>query len=345
MLKNTSWWQTRHDQVKAMLDKFKLPLVERAMELLKKSDSGLTDSFGDRLRALDGVLEEAHDNNTFLDTIQRHLAVIIEESDFATVSTALGKLTHTLRSAWMLSKHYNSDQKIVGLLEKVTHLILVKVKRQVDQSSLSRETVEEHNEKARVSVALLKEWHAVFLSTKLAIEKSGREARWEFSVRDIFSRVENHRKTCQDVVDATAIIIKLEKYFSPELRLATKKVDFVDVAVERLEQLTKSFCNLGFDLFSRKEKHHWENHLSWFYREVNFLEINALGEVDEVFERLADTKASIVAVDKILRGDHAPHLRAAIERNLPKGPCQVHGRGGSQERVLLHQPVESPSHA
>lgn len=312
------WWKKRKEDVNEMLHKFRLPLVNRALALLAKSDTGLAESFQERLRSLDMILEEAHDNTTFLDTINRHMGVCLNETSVEAITTTLNKLTQTLRSAWMLSKHYNTDKKIVGLLQKITDLLLEKVRRNVDHGSLSTGNVRVQNESARSSMALLTEWHAVFHATKLDIEKSGREARWEFSVKEIFDQVENFRKTCSDVVEVTAVIIKLRQYFSDHLRKATKKVDFVDGAAKRLEELAKSFQSLGFDIFSTKEKHHWENHLNWFHREIKFLEINALGEIDEVFDSLVDAKASICAVDKVLTGGHKTTLRDAVVRNLPK---------------------------
>ena len=34
----------------------------------------------------------------------------------------------SLRSAWMLSKHYNTDANIIGLLDKITLILLTRVR-------------------------------------------------------------------------------------------------------------------------------------------------------------------------------------------------------------------------
>ena len=44
----------------------------------------------------------------------------------------------------------------------------------------------------------------------------------------------------------------------------------IDEARSKITELVESFSSLTYDLFSPSTHHHWENHLSWFNREVSF---------------------------------------------------------------------------
>ena len=70
----------------------------------------------------------------------------------------------SLRSAWMLSKHYNTDTNIIGLLDKITLILLTRVRSFVRLDRLRDPA--EAAEAARSSLLLLSEWEGSFHATR-----------------------------------------------------------------------------------------------------------------------------------------------------------------------------------
>ena len=70
------------------------------------------------------LLEEAQDNVKFLGTIRKPTYVLVTSLDFKEMRLMLPNLMNSLRNIWMLSKHYNTDEQICGLLDKITNIIL-----------------------------------------------------------------------------------------------------------------------------------------------------------------------------------------------------------------------------
>ena len=121
--------------------------------------------------------------------------VLVSSSDFKEMRMTLPNLMNSLRNIWMLSKHFNTDDQICGLLDKITNIILARVHTFMDFNLLH--TPNRAEEIALECRSLLTGWHESFLKTRQAIEESGREARWEFSVQKQFSHVQHAAGVCR----------------------------------------------------------------------------------------------------------------------------------------------------
>ena len=47
--------------------------------------------------------------------------VLVSSNDFKEMRMTLPNLMNSLRNIWMLSKHFNTDEQICGLLDKITN--------------------------------------------------------------------------------------------------------------------------------------------------------------------------------------------------------------------------------
>ena len=122
--------------------------------------------------------------------------------------TSLPNLMNSLRNIWMLSKHFNTDEQICSLLDKITNIILGRIRSFVDFKLLHQPVEAERISKEAQS--LLTGWDESFQKTRRAIEESGREARWEFSVQKQFSQVHHASKVCTDIAEVANILSQFQ---------------------------------------------------------------------------------------------------------------------------------------
>lgn len=183
--------------------------------------------------------------------------------DFKEMRTTLPNLMNSLRNIWMLSKHFNTDDQICGLLDKITNIILARVRGFVDFKLLH--SPEEAERISKESQSLLTGWDESFRKTRRAIEESGREARWEFSVQKQFSQVHHASKVCSDIAEVANILSQLQHCFTDALIQCTRKPDLIIKAKQRTQEMTESFAKLHYDAFDPSNAHHWKNHIGKFY--------------------------------------------------------------------------------
>ena len=118
------------------------------------------------------LLEEAQDNVKFLGTIRKPTHILVTSTDFKEMRMTLPNLMNSLRNIWMLSKHYNTDEQICGLLDKITNIILSRVR-----GFMKFELLHEPSKAQMIALEcrkLLTGWHESFIKTRQAIEDSAR---------------------------------------------------------------------------------------------------------------------------------------------------------------------------
>ena len=189
-------------------------------------------------------MDEALDNMKFLRGIKKHVEILHTANDFKLLKSTLRKVMKSLRYAWMLSKHYNTDEKIVGLIGKVNVILRVRVCSFVQLKELG--SPDKVHEKAQQSLLLLQEWEMAFQQTRLEIERSEREKRWEFSVRAIFEPINHAKEICADVINISSTIGKLSVCFSPLFVDCTLNTKILKEANQKIEELAQSFSSLRF---------------------------------------------------------------------------------------------------
>ncbi len=340
------WWCTRAEVLGAKKQQLSLPIIDRTIKMINISckeaeDKKMAAEFADKFARLCQSLEEAEDNIKFLSGIKRQVDHCTKTEDLDTIRATIPKMLKCLRSAWTLSKHYNTDENIISLLERITSIFTTRVRSLVRLSELS--DAARARQAAARSVELLDEWEGAFHATRLAIERSGREARWEFGVQELFRAAHHIRAVCVDVMFVSRALRSLSACFSQELSDATRSRARLKEANATIADLTKSFASLPYDVFSDSSAHHWQNQLSWFRRESRFLEVTSVGILDDVFETLVSSKAAVSALTSMLRqGESNAEIWKVVVANFPKVVRQFIAEVEEQTESFLEHNTNPP---
>ncbi len=292
------WWRSRADTLARVKKNIHLPAVQRSVKLLANLEETLCSDFISKCALVSERLEEAMDNMKFLSGIKRQVEVCTNATEIPTIQAMIPKVIKSLRSAWTLSKHYNSDKNMIGLLGKVTFILLLRVRNFVQLEMLPEP--QELLSKVRGSLQLLTDWEKAFHQTRLAIEESGREARWEFSVKDIFQPAKHSKQICRDVITIAERVQGVFFCFSKALAEATLAQEEIEEVKKTMGDLVASYSSLQYDVFSESNLHHWDYHLGWFQRGVRMLEVKAVGLCEKIFDELVSAKAAVTAVTDMM---------------------------------------------
>lgn len=215
------FWVERNTLLTAISEQLGDRDVSAAVEILRTLNSPELEAFDFNVAQLTRQRAEAKDNVRFLSTLERHFKQITQCATFRQAAEHLPTLFNALRMVWVISRHFNTDERMVGLLERVAWLLRNKVIRQVSPKTLLKSSLEDAMQLCADAKHLLESWENSYLATRETIEQHGRDARWEFDRVRMFKHTTYMSHILQDLHDIARITQEFYNIFGQELKAVT----------------------------------------------------------------------------------------------------------------------------
>ena len=173
---------------------------------------------------------EAKDNARFLSTVDRHMKNITFGTTFTLVTETLPNLLMALRMVWIISRHYNTDNRMVPMMERIAWQLCERVTRIINIKTLFEFSIrvwlsqlpsgirllmlcdllcsDEPSkviERCLLAKKMLDVWKQSYFNTRAKIEESGRDSRWEFDRKRLFDRTKYMAKICSDLAEVAEV--------------------------------------------------------------------------------------------------------------------------------------------
>ena len=81
---------------------------------------------------------EAKDNVRFLSTLERHFKNLSMGNSFQNVLDTIPSLMNALHMVWIISRHYNKDERMVPLMERIAWEVAERVARVINIKKVLR---------------------------------------------------------------------------------------------------------------------------------------------------------------------------------------------------------------
>ena len=137
-LAEIEYWIERSSMLTALLEQLQQPVVLAAMQLLQAVKSPAMADLEYGVSQAKKLQIEAVDNVKFLSTLERHFKNITNSSSFSQTTELLPSLMNALRMVWIISRHYNTDNRMVPLLERIAWLLCDKVTQVIEPRTVHR---------------------------------------------------------------------------------------------------------------------------------------------------------------------------------------------------------------
>lgn len=131
-LAEIDFWRDRTGALSALVEQLKLPKIAAVLEMYSNIDNAIEYRRAD----LNKYHTEAKDNVRFLSTLERHFKNITHGASFQTVIDTLPSMMNALRMVWIISRHYNRDERMVPLMERVAWVLAERVAKVIHVPSL-----------------------------------------------------------------------------------------------------------------------------------------------------------------------------------------------------------------
>lgn len=135
-LPEIDFWRERNSALSALTEQLKLPNVRRMLSILSCKDAlgdhAILQNFELHCAELSKYHVEAKDNVRFLSTLERHFKNITHGAGFQIVLDTIPSMMNALRMVWIISRHYNNDDRMVPLMERIAWQLAERVAKVIN---------------------------------------------------------------------------------------------------------------------------------------------------------------------------------------------------------------------
>ncbi len=128
-LAEVDFWKERNSALNALYLQLQTDVVFYILAVLKAAVSCSHSAFEVSRVEMNKYYVEAKDNVKFLGTLERHFKNITHGASFQVVLDTLPTMMNSLRMVWVISRHYNTDERMVPLMERIAWELCERVAR------------------------------------------------------------------------------------------------------------------------------------------------------------------------------------------------------------------------
>lgn len=140
-LAEIEFWRSRSASLSTLYEQLNLPHIKRVIRVLEQaSNRHESDAFHDfdaQLKELSKLHIEAKDNVKFLSTLERHFKSI-SQGTLHEIADTIPPMLGAIRMVWVISRHYNTDERMVPLMERIAFELAERVAAELDVKHVFR---------------------------------------------------------------------------------------------------------------------------------------------------------------------------------------------------------------
>ncbi len=125
-------WKDKYSAFNALYLQLQTDVVFHILSILKAGGSSSHSAFEVTRVELNRYYVEAKDNVKFLGTLERHFKNLTHGASFQVVVDTVPTLLNSLRMVWVISRHYNTDERMVPLMERIAWELCERVARVIN---------------------------------------------------------------------------------------------------------------------------------------------------------------------------------------------------------------------
>ncbi|XP_063051673.1 dynein axonemal heavy chain 10 [Engraulis encrasicolus] len=306
------FWRERAAILSALSEQLKLTAVKKILDVMSRADPVTVQNLELTLTELSKYHVESIENVRFLSTLERHFKNLATGVDFSVILDTIPPMMNGLRMVWIISSHYNTDERMVPLMERIAWELSERVARVVNVRIIFKDKREVAKAKTLDGKQVLDQWKACYFDVRSRIEVSGRDPRWEFDRKKLFEKTDYMASICQDLYNILQILEEFHNIFGPELKAVTGDPKRIDDVLGWVNSLVVPIQELNFDPFNIRKMGSWKMVMQDFKTKVQAIEGEAINFIDQSFKTL---RSAAAAFDMLLKFKHI-RSREAINNQM-----------------------------
>jgi dynein heavy chain len=292
------FWRDRNANLSVLFDQINAPKAQLMMQVMKLMDIPQLSSFNFHFSELTKLYLEAKDNVKFLTTLERHFKHISEGS-YQTILESMQSMVNGLRMVWVISRHFNTDERMAPLMENIAETLARRVREGIKLSEILAMDYRTSKRLVQEARDVLLKWSETYFRMRKRIEDGGSDHRWEFDRKALFSKTDYMSEICSNILEIIEALDHFKVFLGPELKAVTGDSAGIDEVIKRVDNLTQPLkATYAYEekIFDKAYEKTWEGIMKKFRTSV--MEIEKMTEqfIKESFRKLRSAEGAFELV-------------------------------------------------
>jgi dynein heavy chain len=278
-LDEIDYWTKRSSNLVVLTQRLHAPALKRIISVLHHAASSYLPGFEDLEQKIQNGSAEAHDNLQFLNTLADPCRKI-EQAEPKGIPGILPEVLNSVRVIWELSEHYNTPERMKGLLTKISNQIIKRCRAKINKDDMLEGDVEKCMSDLEESINCCREWKSICLKQQGLIKQFSSRKGWELDTDEtIFAENEAFIQRCRDLLEICEGQLQFARKGSKQVMPVfggTKGPEYT----ENLRELERTFAkhlqkikDLDYDILDVKITKWHDDYGQYFKEQCKSLEI------------------------------------------------------------------------
>ncbi|KAL8448543.1 hypothetical protein Emed_003723 [Eimeria media] len=168
----------------------------------------------------------------------------LETSPIKALSETVAALMDALRMVWVTSRHFTTDERMQGLMEKIAYQLEMRVRQEINMKELLKGDLDESIAILQQSRELLEAWKSEYFNMRTLLEESECNRSASCAAPDFQALVRSFDSFCFDIFDernAAEVIETVNTFRRQTEELESDCVAFLDTKFTRLRSALSAF--------------------------------------------------------------------------------------------------------
>jgi dynein heavy chain len=248
------------------------PALKKIIKVLEHASSSYLVGFQTLEKRIQEGSEEANNNLQFLLCLEQPCRKI-EQSKPKDIPGILPEVLNSVRIIWELSKHYNTPERMKGLLTKISNQIIKRCRARINKDDMLEGDVEKCMQDLEESITCCREWKNICLRQQELIKKYSSRKGWELDTDEtIFAENEAFIQRCKDLLEICEGQLQFARKGAKQVMPVfggTKGPEYT----ESLKELERTFAkhlqnikDLDYDILDVKQTR-WHDDYGQYFKE------------------------------------------------------------------------------
>ncbi|KAG5468030.1 hypothetical protein LSCM4_01117 [Leishmania orientalis] len=353
-LGEVEYWRERYSTISALYEQLNSSQAKFILKIAKEAGCTSATMIDSTLQQFFRMYSESKDNVKFLGTLDRHFrtlhSVDPKLGSLQPIIDTLFSMMTALRMVWIISRFYSTEERMVGLLEKIARLIAQKVSEHIDFRTVLTLPSEVAKDKVKEGQQCLIKWKAAYKSVQEEINSSDREQHWNFDERRLFDVTDYMSDRCSDLLEVIETVEYYTTVLSAQLKTVLTDATDIERILKDVEKLKRPFGMLTFDPFERRATHNWQVVFSGFLTSVTSLDHEVSLFINRIFDddlRSAESAFELLVSFKRIRtrpdrGGNSLDISALLLEKTDRILAQYFTEVENVRRIFLAQKEAPP---
>lgn len=201
-LDEIDFWKVRAQDLLGIQNQLEGENVKRIIDVLQYAKSNYINQFQSLTEQIVSRAAESNDNLKFLESV-RPQCTALRTIEPQKISGILPDLLNRIRLIWSLSKYYNDDEHISGMLRKISNEIIRRFKTHIVVKDVFDGDVEYSVQRLQDAIQCGFAWKEMYHKTNKAIQlQKARYGRcWDIDDASIFAQIDAFVQRCKDLIE------------------------------------------------------------------------------------------------------------------------------------------------